>query len=77
MKIILATRKSPLALTQTEMVAARLREMIPGAECELLKIVTTGGSASGMVFGQARRQGVVHRRTRASLAPRGGPRRGA
>ena len=42
MKIILATRKSPLALTQTEMVAARLREMIPGAECELLKIVTTG-----------------------------------
>ncbi|HVZ63200.1 MAG TPA: hydroxymethylbilane synthase [Lacunisphaera sp.] len=42
MKIILATRKSPLALTQTEMVAARLREKIPGAECELLRIVTTG-----------------------------------
>ncbi len=42
MKIILATRKSPLALAQSEMVAARLREKIPGAECELLKIVTTG-----------------------------------
>ncbi|HVT74686.1 MAG TPA: hydroxymethylbilane synthase [Lacunisphaera sp.] len=42
MKIILATRKSPLALTQTGMVAARLREKIPGAECELLRIVTTG-----------------------------------
>jgi len=42
MKIILATRKSPLALTQTEMVAAHLRTHIPGAECELLKIVTTG-----------------------------------
>ena len=42
MKIILATRKSPLALTQTEMVAARFREKIPGAECELLRIVTTG-----------------------------------
>lgn len=42
MKIILATRKSPLALVQTEMVAARLREKIPGAQCELLKIVTTG-----------------------------------
>ncbi|MBI2812847.1 MAG: hydroxymethylbilane synthase [Opitutae bacterium] len=42
MKIILATRKSPLALVQTEMVAARLREQIPGAQCELLKIVTTG-----------------------------------
>jgi hydroxymethylbilane synthase len=42
MKFILATRKSPLALTQTEMVMARLRAAIPGAECELLKIVTTG-----------------------------------
>ena len=42
MKILLATRKSPLALAQTEMVAARLREALPGTECELLKIVTTG-----------------------------------
>jgi hydroxymethylbilane synthase len=42
MKFILATRKSPLALIQSEMVAARLREKIPGAECELLKMVTTG-----------------------------------
>lgn len=42
MKILLATRKSPLALAQTEMVAARLREVLPGAECELLRIVTTG-----------------------------------
>ncbi len=40
-KIILATRKSPLALAQTEMVAARLREAL-GVETELLKIVTTG-----------------------------------
>jgi len=42
MKILLATRKSPLALIQTEMVAAHLRASIPGAECELLKMVTTG-----------------------------------
>jgi hydroxymethylbilane synthase len=42
MKFILATRKSPLALVQSEMVAARLRAKIPGAECELLKVVTTG-----------------------------------
>jgi hydroxymethylbilane synthase len=42
MKIILATRKSPLALTQTEMVKARIEAAIPGATCELLKIVTTG-----------------------------------
>lgn len=40
-KLVLATRKSPLALTQTEMVAAHLRERL-GAETELLKIVTTG-----------------------------------
>lgn len=42
MKLILATRKSPLALVQTEMVAARLREKLPGSTCELLPIVTTG-----------------------------------
>lgn len=41
MKLILATRKSPLALTQTEMVAAHLRAQL-GVETELLKIVTTG-----------------------------------
>jgi hydroxymethylbilane synthase len=40
-KITLATRKSPLALAQTEMVAAHLREKL-GVETELLKIVTTG-----------------------------------
>ncbi|HEY4300214.1 MAG TPA: hydroxymethylbilane synthase [Candidatus Didemnitutus sp.] len=42
MKIILATRKSPLALVQTGFVAARLQAMIPGATCEVLKVVTTG-----------------------------------
>ncbi len=47
MRIILATRKSPLALTQTAMVAAHFREKIPGAECELLRIVTTGDKQAG------------------------------
>jgi len=42
MKLILATRKSPLALVQAEMVAARLTEKLPGATCELLPVVTTG-----------------------------------
>jgi hydroxymethylbilane synthase len=42
MKIVLATRKSPLALVQAELVAARLMAAIPGAQCELLKVVTTG-----------------------------------
>ncbi len=40
-KTTLATRKSPLALAQSEMVAACLRERL-GVETELLKIVTTG-----------------------------------
>lgn len=40
-KLILATRKSPLALAQTEMVAAHLREKLH-VEVDLLKIVTTG-----------------------------------
>ena len=41
MKLVIATRKSPLALAQTTMVAAHLREKL-GVETELLKIVTTG-----------------------------------
>ncbi len=41
-KITLATRKSPLALAQAELVAARLRATFPGVECELHKVVTTG-----------------------------------
>ncbi len=40
-KIILATRKSPLALAQSEMVAAHLRTTL-GVEVALLKMVTTG-----------------------------------
>ena len=40
-KLILATRKSPLALAQSEMVAAHLRARL-GVEVELFKIVTTG-----------------------------------
>jgi hydroxymethylbilane synthase len=40
-KLVLATRKSPLALAQSEMVAAHLRVQF-GVETELLKIVTTG-----------------------------------
>ncbi len=40
-QIILATRKSPLALAQAALVAAQLRVAL-GIETELLKIVTTG-----------------------------------
>lgn len=40
-KLVLATRKSPLALAQTTQVAAHLREST-GAEVELLTMTTTG-----------------------------------
>jgi hydroxymethylbilane synthase len=41
-RIVLATRKSPLALAQAELAAARFRAHFPGTDCELLKVVTTG-----------------------------------
>ena len=40
-KLVLATRKSPLALAQAELSATFLRTRL-GVECELLKLVTTG-----------------------------------
>jgi len=40
-KLVLATRRSPLALAQAESAAAHLRERL-GAECGLLEVVTTG-----------------------------------
>ena len=41
-KIILATRRSPLALAQTELVRAHLAEHLPDATFEVLKLVTRG-----------------------------------
>jgi hydroxymethylbilane synthase len=41
MKLVLATRKSPLALAQAERVSAYLAGKM-GAQCDLLKLVTTG-----------------------------------
>jgi len=38
----IATRKSPLALAQTQLVIAHLAARMPGVEFEALKIVTTG-----------------------------------
>jgi hydroxymethylbilane synthase len=42
MKIRIATRKSKLALVQTRWVAARLRELDPSLEVELMEMVTVG-----------------------------------
>lgn len=47
MNLRIATRKSPLALVQAEMVAARLREKLPGSTCDLLPVVTTGDRQAG------------------------------
>jgi hydroxymethylbilane synthase len=41
-KVLLATRKSPLALAQSGLVSAHLASRMPGHEFEFLKIVTTG-----------------------------------
>src|SRR5690606_4109179 len=41
-KLRIATRKSPLALWQTEHVAVRLREAHPGLEVELVPMSTRG-----------------------------------
>ncbi len=41
-QIILATRKSPLALAQAELAATRLRAHFPETDCGLLRVVTTG-----------------------------------
>jgi hydroxymethylbilane synthase len=46
-KLVLATRKSPLALAQAQLVAARLRAGLVGVECELLETVTTGDRQRG------------------------------
>ena len=40
--IRIATRKSPLALAQTQLVIAHLAARMPGVEFEPLKVVTTG-----------------------------------
>jgi hydroxymethylbilane synthase len=39
--LVLATRRSPLALAQAELAAAHLRERL-GVDCRLLEVVTTG-----------------------------------
>jgi len=40
-KVILATRKSPLAVCQAELVKASIETMYPGMKCELSKLETT------------------------------------
>lgn len=66
-KLILATRKSPLALTQTEMVAAHLRTQL-GVETELLPIVTTGDRQAEWSLEQKGGKGLFTSELEAALA---------
>ena len=67
-KLTLATRKSPLAMAQTEQVAAHLHAAF-GCEIELLKIVTTGDARTEWVAGETGRQGAFHQGARRGTAP--------
>ncbi len=65
-KLVLATRKSPLALAQAELAAAFLRERI-GAECELLKLVTTGDRQAEWSLEEKGGKGLFTRELEAAL----------
>ena len=65
-KLVLATRKSPLALAQAELAAAYLRERA-GAECELLKLVTTGDQQAEWSLEEKGGKGLFTRELEAAL----------
>ena len=65
-KLVLATRKIPLALAQAELAAAYLRERT-GAECELLKLVTTGDQQAEWSLEEKGGKGLFTRELEAAL----------
>lgn len=65
-KLILATRKSPLALAQTELVAAHLRAAL-GVETDLLRIVTTGDRQAEWSLEQSGGKGLFTHELEAAL----------
>jgi hydroxymethylbilane synthase len=65
-KLILATRKSPLALAQAQLVAHYLGERT-GAECELLKLVTTGDQQAEWSLEKEGGKGLFTRELEAAL----------
>ncbi len=68
-KLVLATRKSPLALAQAELAAAYLRERT-GAVCELLKLVTTGDQQAEWSLEEKGGKGLFTRELEAALLRR-------
>lgn len=65
-KLVLATRKSPLALAQAELVAAYLHDRI-GAQCDLLKVVTTGDQQAEWSLEEKGGKGLFTRELEAAL----------
>jgi hydroxymethylbilane synthase len=65
-KLVLATRKSPLALAQAELAAAYLRERT-SAECELLRLVTTGDQQAEWSLEEKGGKGLFTRELEAAL----------
>ena len=65
-KLVLATRKSPLALAQAELAAGYLRERM-GAQCELLRVVTTGDQQAEWSLEEKGGKGLFTRELEAAL----------
>jgi hydroxymethylbilane synthase len=68
-KLVLATRRSPLALAQAKLAAAHLRERL-GAECELLEVVTTGDRQAEWSLEEKGGKGLFTRELEAALLRR-------
>ena len=65
-KLVLATRKSPLALAQAELSAAYLSARM-GVECELMKLVTTGDRQAEWSLEEKGGKGLFTRELEAAL----------
>jgi hydroxymethylbilane synthase len=65
-KLVLATRRSPLAIAQAECAAAHLRKHL-GAECELLEVVTTGDRQAEWSLEEKGGKGLFTRELEAAL----------
>lgn len=66
MKLALATRKSPLAVAQADLVAAYLRDRL-GAECALVKISTSGDQNAEWSLEEKGGKGLFTRELEAAL----------
>jgi hydroxymethylbilane synthase len=63
-RLVIATRKSPLALAQAHWVAARLKSHQPGLEVELKKIITKGDKILDVPLAKVGGKGTVRQGNR-------------